>query len=203
MFLSTQDYLDNKTNVWSAIGRVAIYKNQLDELLGRISSKAEEAGDTLGISNRKEQLKTALAIKVSGLSGALQAFANDQDNIDLAESVAVSKSEIIRMRDQDIAPTVRRVMSTAEEHLADLSDFGVTTNSNTEILSTLDDFNSLVGKPRNILSQRYVALGTLEELFNETNSLLKTRMDNIMLMFRENNHAFYDGYQRARTIVDA
>lgn len=93
-------------------------------------------------------------------------------------------------------------MSTAEEHLDKLSDFGITPESTSEILATLEDFNSLVGKPRNILNKRYIALSTLEELFTETTKLLKTRMDNIMLMFRESNHEFYDGYQRARTIVD-
>jgi hypothetical protein len=203
MFLTTQDYLNNHSQVWSAISRVTQYKNDYDELLARIAQKAEEAGQGIGISDRKVKLKGALSVKASGLSGMLQAFAHEQDDTDLAEAVATSKSNLVKMRDQDIGAMVKKLTGTAEEHMADLADFGLTTDSLTEILSTLEEFNSLIGKPRNILSQRYVALGTLEELFTETSSLLRDKMDNILLMFRENNPEFYDGYTRARTIVDA
>jgi len=55
---------------------------------------------------------------------------------------------------------------------------------------------------KNILNNKYVALDAIDQLFDECNALLKNRMDNIMLMFRESNPDFYNGYERARTIVD-
>lgn len=60
MYLSTQDFLENQSNVWSTIAQVAVYKSQFDELIDRMAAKAEEAGDSVGISYKKEKLKTAL-----------------------------------------------------------------------------------------------------------------------------------------------
>lgn len=202
MFLSTQDFLNDHTGVWSAIPRVITYKNQFDELLARINDKAEEAGSVRGVGNRKDQLKKALAIKVSGLAGVLKAYSIEQGDQDLATAVSTSKTAILKMREHEIAPFAKKITSIAEEQLANLADFGITIESNTEILSTLEDFNSLIGKPRIILNQRYAALGSLDELISETSSLLRDKMDNVLLMFRESNPEFYDGYQRARTIVD-
>ena len=72
----------------------------------------------------------------------------------------------------------------------------------TEILSSVEEFNGLIGKPRSILNNRYTAINTVDQLIDEGSSLLKTRMDKLMLMYRENNPEFYEGYQRARTIID-
>ena len=202
MFLTTQDYLNNHSQVWNTIPRITNYKNNLDELIARISDKAEESIQSVGISNRKEQLKGALSVKISSMSGVLKAYAFEQEDNDLANAVSITKSGILKLRDQDIDAMAKKVTGIAEDHLANLADFGITSDSLTEVLSTLEDFNSLIGKPRTILNQRYVALGTLGELFSETSSLLRDRMDNILLMFRESNPEFYDGYQRARTIVD-
>jgi hypothetical protein len=48
-----------------------------------------------------------------------------------------------------------------------------------------------------------VALSTIDNLVDEGNTLLKVKVDKLMLMFRDSKPEFYDGYSRARTIVDA
>ena len=42
---------------------------------------------------------------------------------------------------------------------------------------------------------------TIDKLFDVTNNLLRNKMDNLMLMFHETQAGFYNGYQKARTIV--
>ena len=66
----------------------------------------------------------------------------------------------------------------------------------------MEEYKQLIGKPRSILNTKYVALDTIDQLFDEGNALLKDKMDNMMLIFRERNPEFYNGYKRARTIVD-
>jgi hypothetical protein len=203
MFLATQDYLDQKFQLWSTIPRLVTYKNNLDELLSRILQKAEETKQGTGISYKKAQLKKILGIKVSGLSGVLQAYAHDTGNLDLAEAIKTSKSDITRLRDQDVEAIVSKVLAVADEKLEDLADFGTTESNITEIKNTLEEFKGLIGKPRVILNEKYVAIASLEGFYDETNSVLKNKLDKLMLIFRESNSEFFDGYIRARAIVNA
>ncbi|MFW6369785.1 MAG: hypothetical protein ACOC10_01110 [Bacteroidota bacterium] len=202
MFMSVQDYLDNRNAVWSTIPKINAYKNDFDELIARIAEKNEEARSTVSATERKDQLKEMVALKLAGLSGVLQAFANDIGNLDMAKAVKQTKSGLVKEKDQDVEGIANSLLKTAGDHLNDLADYGITENKLTEISTSVADFTALVGKPRSILNQKYVTLDTIEQLFDECNGLLRNKMDNIMLMFQETNAEFYDGYLRARTIVD-
>ncbi len=90
----------------------------------------------------------------------------------------------------------------ASENMEALAEFGVTPDVVTELTTSVDDFNALIGQPRTILSQKYAALNTIEELFDEGNQILKLNLDNSMLIYRESQTEFYQGYQSARNIID-
>lgn len=202
MFLALQQFLDEQTGVWSAIARLTAYKNLLDELISRIMEKSQEAESDTKVSDRKEKLKVLLGIKLSSLAGTVEAYAYDLENEDLAKQVHTTKSDVQRLKDTDVEPRTNTILHIVREHLSDLADFGVTQDTVDEVQTTLDEYQALLGKPRSILNKKYVALDTLEQLFGECNQLLDKKMDNMMLRFREVNPEFYDGYQRARTIVD-
>ena len=202
MFIGTQEFLDNKTTTWSPIKRIVVYKNDLDEVIERISSKSEEASSLIGVSGRKETLKNLIAIKDSSLSGSLQAFAHDKGDSDLAAKVEASKSDIIRMKEEELGSFIKVLVDTANQNIKALADFGVSKEILTEIKTSMEEYKKLIGKPRSILNTKYVALDAVDQLFDEGNAILKNKMDNMMLMFRESNPEFYNGYERARTIVD-
>ena len=202
MFIGTQEFLDNKTTTWSPIKRIVVYKNDLDEVIERISSKSEEASSLVGVSGRKETLKNIIAIKGSSLSGSLQAFAYDKGDSDLAEKVEASKSDIIRMKEEELGSFIKVLVDTANQNIKALADFGVSKEILTEIKTSMEEYKKLIGKPRSILNTKYVALDAVDQLFDGGNALLRDKMDNMMLMFRESNPEFYNGYERSRTIVD-
>ncbi|MFW5657608.1 MAG: hypothetical protein ACOC0C_08320, partial [Bacteroidota bacterium] len=198
MFITVQDYLDNRNEVWSPIPKINEYKNELDELIARIAGKTDETKAIVGVKEKKDHLKQVLALKLAGLSGVIQAYANETGNHDLAKAVKVTKSDVGRANDHEVENIANALLKAAGEHLDKLREYGITQEKLTEISTTADDFNALVGKPRSIQNQKYVTLDSIEQLFDECNNLLRNRMDNIMVMFQENSAEFYDGYQRAR-----
>lgn len=202
MFLNTQEYLDEKTNVWNVIPRVVTYKNNFDELLARIAETSKLTTDSVGVTERKGQLKRAIAKKVAMLSGVMQAYAYDIDDMDLAPKTSLSETEVYRLKDTELQGTVSGFLKLVEQHIGKLADFGLTPETLTELSTTVDEFNTLIGKPRVIMNSKYVALSTLDELFDETNSLIKNKLDKMMLMFKYTSNGFYEGYERARVIVD-
>lgn len=202
MFLNTQDLLDRQISSWSGNPKITSYKNDLDELISMISEKSEDAQSDLKVSNRKKQVKGSLAIKTSSLAGAIQAYAHDAGNYDLVAKVKHSKSDIEQSKDTDVDALVKSVLNIAQQYVEELADYGVTNDLITQILASLVEFNKLIGMPRSILNTKFVKLDSLDLLFRECNDLLRNKLDNIMLMFRELNPEFYDGYERARTIVN-
>lgn len=202
MFLNTQDCLDNYSTEWSAIAIMLIYKNECDELISRITEKSETAKSFMGVSDHKKKTKSAIALKASSLSGIIQAYAYGNNNTDLANSVKAARTEIERMKEQDLDAFIRNIVKIARERLKELGDYGVSENMLTELLTSLEEFNALIGKPRSIRNSKFVTLETIEQLFEECNNLFKNKIDKVMLMFRDSKPEFYSSYERARTIVD-
>ena len=202
MFLNTQDCLDNYSADWTAIPIMLNYKNEFDELISRITAKSEDAQSFMGVSEHKKQVKKTIAMKVSSLSGIIQAYASGNNNTDLANKSKTTLSEIEKIKDQDLDAIVKNIVKIAQEKMNELSVYGISDNMLTEILTSLDEFNAMIGKPRSILNSKFVALETVAQLFDECNNLLRTKVDKVMLMFRETKPEFYSSYERARTIVN-
>ncbi len=202
MFLSTQSFLDANATVWNGMPRMVNYKNMFDEIISRIQAKSESTRQGVGVTQQKEQLKEAIATKASMLSGILQIIAAEQNNNDLASAVKMTKSDLTLSKEADIGAAVKNLIAKANENTATLAEFGITPEVITELTTRVDDFNALIGKPRTILSQKYSALSNIEELFGEGNRVLKLNLDNSMLIFRESQTEFYQGYQNARKIID-
>ena len=202
MFLNVQDSLDNYSSIWSTIPILLQYKNELDELISRIVSISQDAQTYLGVSEHKKKMKSTIALKLSTLSGTIQAYAAGTDNADLANSVKMSKTGIETTKDLDLDAITRNIVKIAQERLTDLANYGVTENMLTEILTSLEEFNGMIGKPRSIRNSKFVALETAAQLFDECNDLLRNKTDKVMLMFRDSNPDFYSSYERARKIVD-
>ncbi|MCG8409901.1 MAG: hypothetical protein MI739_01285 [Bacteroidales bacterium] len=202
MFLTTQNYLDEHTSVWTPIPRVVSYKNDFDELLTRIFDSSNKSASTISITNRKQNLQKVLANKAVKLSGAMQAYCFDTDKIDLQKQISITQSKVVLAKDSEIEPMISLLIVHLNKNLTDLADFGVTEAMVTELQTTLNDFNALIGKPRIILNKKYTELSTLDQLFDEANALLRNKMDKIMIMFKDTENGFYEGYLRNRVIVD-
>jgi len=202
MFLSTQSFLDANAAVWNGTPRMVNYKTMFDKIISRIQAKTESSQQGVGVTQQKKQLKEAIAAKASMLSGILQIIAAEQNNSDLASAVKTSKTDLVRLREADLDAAVKNLISKASENMEALAEFGVTPDVITELTTSVDDFNALIGKPRTILSQKYAALNTIEELFDEGNQILKLNLDNSMLIYRESQTEFYQGFQNARNIID-
>lgn len=202
MFLNVQNVMDRHTAKWSGVPVILNYKNEYDEVLSRIAEKDEAAEGLVSVKDQKDNTRMAIAVKLVMLSGALQAFAYSAGDTDLANAVKVTKSEIIHGREHDVDPIVRRIVNIAQDNLESLTEYNVTADLLTELLTSLADFNALIGKPREILNQKYVTLDAMDKLFDQANDMLNTKFDNIMKMFIESEPEFYEEYTRAREIVD-
>ena len=111
-------------------------------------------------------------------------------------------SKLYKAKDIDFPNQVAGITAEASSHLAELADYGVLQEQLTDIESSLDDFRELVGMPRSVRSQVGSAKTSPGALIDEVNGMLKEQLDKVMMQFRLTDATFYEGYQRARVIVD-
>ena len=203
MFLSTQETLDSNSLLWNTIPVFVSTKNNVDELIQRIAvvnektlsnSKAVTADKAIALSNLIEKAVT--------ISGILQAYAAVTENTRLAGKVALTKSDITKIRETEVEAIVAPVIDEARKELANLTDYGLTEDMIVELETSLDDFKVLIGQPRTVRNQAFAAITLMDELFDAANEVLKNKLDKLMIRFKFTNTEFYSEYERARTIVD-
>jgi hypothetical protein len=85
---------------------------------------------------------------------------------------------------------------------AEITPYGVLPETVVSLKKEIDDFAALVAKPRTEIITRSRATSSLEDLFKETNELLRNQLDKLMLVLRLGNPVFYNEYKSARIIVD-
>lgn len=203
MFLNTQEALDSNSTLWSSIPVMLSTKNSFDELIQRIGDVNEKTvSNSKAVTADKAVTLNNLIAKAVTLSGILQAYAAVTGNVKLAGRVALTKTDIERVRETDVEALISPVIEQARKELANLADYGLTEDMIVETETTLDDFKALIGQPRTVRNQAFAAMTLMEELFDAANDLIKNQLDKLMIRFKFSDTEFYSEYERARTIVD-
>lgn len=203
MFLQVQRFLDQSSAAWSKVRVVGRYKNELDASLQQIREQHRQTDAvTTGISADKSQLKDSIATRAAVVAGALYAYAAGRDDNTLLATMDWSASRLYKAKDTDFPRQVTGITAEASARLDELADYGVLQEQLTDIESSLDDFRELIGMPRLIRSQAGSAKTNLASLIDGVNAMLKEQLDKVMMQFRLTDATFYEGYQRARVIVD-
>ena len=203
MARSTQNYLDTNNATWSAIPIINTFKTELDDQLLGVSEQLKATGvSTKGITISKNDLKKQISIKTALLSGALSARASVSENPDLLSNGSFAKTDVISMRDIELPGRLTGLTDLLTAHLKSLVPYGVSKAQVTDLLTSVDDFREQVGQPRLIQSKANVAKKAVEALVENAMKILNDKMDNVMLQYQFSNPSFYEGYKRARVIVD-
>lgn len=203
MVVAVQRYMDNSTATWTRVPVITRYKNELDTLVVQIDEQTSAGqADSKPLTRDKNQLKEAIALKASILAGALYAYAEESGNTALVEKANIPTSAVTRMRDAEVPAQITSFIATLRAELANLADYGITEDQVVELETSVDDFRPLVGQSRLVQSAGAIAARELGALVQAATTLLDQRLDKVILQFKLSDPGFYEGYNRARVIVD-
>ncbi|MEW7278284.1 hypothetical protein ABW636_06785 [Aquimarina sp. 2201CG1-2-11] len=202
MYQAVQSFMDTHTDIWNGVPVLVTFKNQFDEQLIKIreNQDSQEAAKTYLGTNKTTQ-KRFVSEKADILNDALEAYAAVEDKVELEQKAAKSFSDLYRLRNQDFIIIVNETILLLEEHLNDLQDYGVTADQITDLKNSFDRFLVLNGQPRQYRIAEKQATKSISELFDQTSTLLATKVDKVMKRFKRTHTSFYSGYQAARIIV--
>ena len=195
-------YLDDHTEKWNTIPAIVRMKNELDENLQAIKEKLKLTGEkTQPTTETKKSLKETVSLKAAILAGSVAAYAAEAGNNTLASIADWSENGLFKLGDQEFSTPVDTLIASATASLEALADQGVTEAQLTELQTSLDDFNELVGNPRKIQIREALRKKEISELIKSNMDLLNDRMDKSMLRYKLIDPIFYEGYERSRVIV--
>ncbi len=202
MYDAVQTYLNTNTNTWNSVPILVGFKNELDNLLTDIrKAQQDQEASRIYLGGNKTTQKRFVSEKADILNDALEAYASLNDLAELEQKAAKSFSHLYNLRNQDFITVINETIVLLEQHLDNLTEYGVSADQITDLKNTMDRFLELSGQPRQYRIAGRQATTTLSDTFDQAADLLSNKMDKVMKRFKRTDASFYTGYLAARNIV--
>jgi hypothetical protein len=177
--------------------------SELKTLLASITAAAPlSAAVITGITTDKKVSKDELSQTAAILAGQIYAYAAKTRNNTLKEAANFSVSDLKRLKDGELGPRCQAIYDLGAENLSALKDYGVSSNTLTDLQEAIEAYTQTVPKPRSALADRSTVKANLRQYFKETDALLLEQIDKLVESFAEEFPDFVATYKSARIIVD-
>lgn len=201
MYQKVQFYLTHHADETAAIPMVASLQTDLDDQVNTVLALATIVDtDITGYTVDKQSKRSLLTQKILKLSTAIVAFASVNGNSILAEKCDESLRDMGVMRDNDFYTFSQLIIREATPIMTDLAPFGVLPADLTAATAASEVYLANIQSPRGQINERGKALADLEKEMENTNDLLRNRLDKVMGIFQASNPSLHVGYLGARSI---
>jgi hypothetical protein len=144
--------------------------------IGKNTNTTSTKGYTITKNNSKEELIKHTMILVA----CLRAVALSNDNtVLLGELKPFTKSSLQKKRDNTLPSFTGIIISKAKSNLANLQPYGITQQTIDLLEALQTTYQKQVSKIRNLISQRKTTTQQTQQLFTQTNNILK-QIDNLV-----------------------
>lgn len=203
MYYVVVDICNAHKKIWLTIPAFAESFDEFHSVFKEIQTVDEiKLTNTTGIAKNKKAAKYKLIDEVFKLIGSLTAYASMEKNHELKQMVNYNIWTLQRMRDTELESICRGILDTGTDVITALADYG-TTESDLEVLQNkISEYDRLISAPRDAITHKAMATTMLKELFAKADHILKEQMDQLMVLFKDQNRDFYMLYFNSRKIVD-
>jgi hypothetical protein len=156
-----------------------------------------------GATRDKAQRRQAMAELAFPVATAVQAWALENDNAELADRVGFSMSDFLNGRDTIAEERAQVVHDEGETNLAGLGDFGVTQQLLDDSQATIDAYHEFLTAPREAITDRKAATAAMRVAFADADDVLKNRLDKLIPILALTQPAFATDWRNARGVYDS
>jgi hypothetical protein len=161
------------------------------------------AKSTKGKTDTKTSLKELLCEEASDLAATVKSYAVSTGNLDLRALVDYSFSDLMRLKDEDLAPACKNIHDAVNNNIAALAAYNITPATLTAFDTLITSYTNATPGTRNAIIDRSVAIDKSIEGVKDIVALLKDQMDGIAVQFKKTDAEFYNAYLESRILVDA
>jgi hypothetical protein len=166
-------------------------------------NKAITDADTNGIRGNKLNMRETVADDILALSGPLANLGRKNNDQVLVQKYNFSKTELTRMRDQDLLTAAQNTSADATTNLAALAPAGVTAQMVTDLNNDRAALLLLVASPEQAKQQKKAANQIIKAEFPHTRQLLEISLTPLMRTnFAKTDPLFYITYLASTLITE-
>lgn len=137
-------------------------------------------------------------------SRAIIAYASQApiDNALIAKA-KYSKSQLKKIKKEDIAAVCEVIRKAASDNITDLADYGISATDVSDLAAAIALYLSANSNPRQATINKNVAIRQINQLIKEINQdLFPNQLDNLVLTLEASQSEFVAKYFEARVIID-
>ena len=203
MFRATQKHCNDNPTIVSTIPAFQTAAGTLNTTIaGIIATAQQEDLVTKGITIDKAEAKKTLCQLAADIAAPIVAYAAATKNNKLLKEINFTHSNLIRTKDDQLAPRCQNIYDAAKANEAALKDYGITATTADTLLTTINNYQAKVPDPRNAAAQKATVRANLKNLIKEADQILKLQLDKTVLGFKTSNPDFVKTYKANRIIID-
>lgn len=203
MFKAVAKLMQTNASKYSGIPAIASAVTQLNDLLDQITGTDNLKGhSTDGKTNEKNRMRKNLeteSLRIASAAGALGASIKDDKLRALGK---ITKSSLKELRDTQLFNEAQNIFNVANDHIAELADYGVAVLELNNFKQLFTDYNNALDSKESSFATSSSASKQLPVIFKDVDSLLTEQLDKLMENFRTKDALFYGEYKSARLIKD-
>jgi hypothetical protein len=162
----------------------------------------KQASDPKGYTITKKSIKELLVDASLHAVGALATHAIDVDDQVLLKKISFTEYNLNHCREQELVDKSSLIAQSAQPLLQQLLRHKYLQTDYTELTSLITQFETAIPLRRVATTEISTATDNLEVLFRTLSSILRNKLDFLMLNYRKPYPDFYKQYKSARQIVD-
>lgn len=201
MYLSLIEFLDQYTTITGALPNYAtnltLFVNTIPEIQ-RVA--AQQKISTKGVTHLKNIYKKALIATTGDYARKLGAFAKFTNNVVLAQEINFSENKIRKIADTAVKNYAQIVYDRAQTNVDVLMAYGISANTQTALLKTINDYNASLGKPGASRTESGNTTRQLDNLFKTADAALEN-IDASMGIVQLSQRDFHVSYKNARKVI--
>lgn len=201
MYLAVRDFLISNSGITKGLPNFETIFSELQNKISEIQSIAEiQKSDTKGFAKQKQQLREKLINLTLDTAHKLNAFAMFSSDTKLQSEVRMTRSKLNKAADTGLRDYAQIIHDKAQANLETLTGYGVTAETQKELLATISDYNASIAGPRVARTETAQATKKLTILFENTDLILEN-IDAAIGILKISQPGFYNGFKTARRIV--
>ena len=160
--------------------------------------------DSKGVTKDKVAKRKRLVTATLAVSKPARAWALENENAEMAQTMSVSKTALLRSSAKDATDLSQNVYDTASASAtaSALAPHGVTGAKLKALQDATKKFSAAVPKPRETITRRKSVRERLGREFRAAEKCLTEGMDLLIDQFDEDHPEFVAEYKNARVVVD-
>ena len=200
MYLNALSVLRYYQSVWEASLPFKTDVDNLETIVQNIDLKSRNIIGSQGTSQNKKQVLKQMIEATLIICGVGIAYASHQNSNELKTKFNFTKSSLGKGNEKEVYIRCANISKAAEEIINELLAFNLSADHLKMLNNVATAYDKLISAPRQVLKADKSTNEEIKTLYSKCDVILNERLDNMMLIYKNNNTDFFIEYTNARHI---